>query len=145
MPKWSARQLTAEDLALVEAVFQEREHTHGEKLGRLWYTMTDVPTIMQAIRTGEVQSRIVGGYLVCFSVGRPWYSKDAIVSEELVLNLYGGMNFDAVTEFLEIEAEAHGAAYVSTGTALATHPRALIRLYERRGYVQQSTELLKAV
>jgi len=82
-------------------------------------------------------------FLVYYEVGVPWYATDRVLSEQLVLRLRPGADFDCVPRFLEQEALRHGCRLVIAGTAFAVSDGALTRMYGRRGFRPEATTLVK--
>lgn len=88
---------------------------------------------------------IVGGYLVVYEIGTPWYSKELFLHELLVLRLYRQGDFRVVPTFLASEAREAGAVVACAGTALALSDRALASLYHRSGFKTEALSLTKEI
>lgn len=52
----------------------------------------------------------------------------------MILRIGEGSSFGSVCDLLDDLADEHNANDILVGGALAEYPRALIRMYERRGY-----------
>ena len=72
----------------------------------------------------------------------PWFTKELILKEEMVLRIGQGSDFSAVTDLLDDLAELSGASTIIVGGAFARAPKALIRLYSRAGYVLEDKPVL---
>ena len=99
------------------------------------YLGTSQEYAVDQILKQEVDSVILDDtYLLVYSVGSPWYSRETVVSEDMVLRLSPGSHFSVVTDFLDDLANEHDASVILTGGALSRSSRAITRLYERAGY-----------
>ncbi len=99
------------------------------------FLCTDIPYVVDRIISGEVDAVILDeAYLLVYSVGSPWYTQETVVSEDMVLRIAPGSNFSVVTDFLDGLAKDYNARVQITGWALAKHPRAITRMYQRAGY-----------
>jgi hypothetical protein len=56
------------------------------------------------------------------------------LEEKMILRIGTGGSFSAVCDLLDDLAEEHKANDIIVGGALAKYPRALVRMYEARGY-----------
>lgn len=83
----------------------------------------------------------VGGYLVYFEVGTPWYSDRQILSELLIVRVGPGGTLRGVALFLREQARAAGAALVAVGTTFSRSDRALARLYQAEGFTPEAITL----
>ena len=87
------------------------------------------------IAGGHIPAVIIDeAFLVVYNVGSPWYAERTFLQELMVLRVGPGSSFDAVCDILEDLANEHDATEIIVGSALARHPRALSRMYQRRGY-----------
>lgn len=113
--------------------------------GLRWHRHIDIFKCMEAVVKGEVNSVVVEDtYLLLYHFGTPWYSKDVMLEEQLVLKIHeGGGRFSDIPRALEGLAKHHGAVGVFTGTALASSNRALSRLYQREGFTPEAVALYK--
>lgn len=97
--------------------------------------MSDTSYAVDAILRGDVSGLILDeAFLVIYGVGSPWFSPRVVLQERMVLRIGPGSSFDSVCDLLDDLADAHGASEIVVGGALAKHPRALTRMYQRRGY-----------
>jgi hypothetical protein len=105
--------------------------------------LCDTKTAVKNIMCGEVESLIVDeAYLVCYSLGMPWFTKEIVLKEEMVLRIGAGSGFSAVTDLLDDLADLSGATTIIVGGAFARAPEALIRLYNRAGYALEDKPTL---
>lgn len=78
-------------------------------------------------------------YLLVYAIVKPWYSKNSwCLGENLVLRIGPGGNFSLVANTLEHLAEINECPTITVGGALARKPRALVRLYQRHGFVLET-------
>lgn len=84
---------------------------------------------------------IVGGYLVVYEVGTPWYSNASILSELLIVRVGRGGTIKGVAQFLRKRAKALGADFIAVGTAFAKSDPALSRLYQAQGFTPEAITL----
>lgn len=100
-------------------------------------------TAVKNIIAGEIESLIVDeAYLVCYSLGMPWFTTELILKEEMILRIGDGSNFSAVTDLLDDLAAISGANTIIVGGAFARAPVALIRMYSRAGYALEDKPVL---
>lgn len=109
------------------------------------YLCTDIDYVVDSIVTNELTSVVLDeAYLLVYTVGSPWYSKELVVSEDMVLRIGKGSSFSVVTDYLDDLAEKYDAKIQITGGALARHHRAITRMYERAGYsTEPSPQFIK--
>ena len=97
----------------------------------------------EMIVLGGVTSVILDeAYLVVYDTGSPWYSDRVFLEEKMVLRIGSGSSFSAVCDLLDDLAHYAKANDSLVGGALAKYPKALIRLYEARGYELLTTPSL---
>lgn len=97
--------------------------------------LADAAFTTEMIVQGGVDSLILDeAFLVVYGVGQPWYSDRVFLEERMVLRIGEGSKFSAVCDLLDDLAEEHNANDIIVGGALAKHPRALVRMYQARGY-----------
>ena len=117
---------------------------------KAWFKAADPEVAIDylwATLRGETPHNIdlIGNYLVLWAVCVPWWSDQKLLQESMVLRVgppeADGM--DRVIQFLEAKAQELCCAGLGTGTALSLNDRALTRLYERHGFVVESTNLYK--
>lgn len=78
-------------------------------------------------------------YLLLYSVVKPYYSKDNILQEQLVLRIRNtGATFINVVDTLRLLCKVNSCRGILVGTALAFRQRALARLYENAGFIDVS-------
>lgn len=116
-------------------------------LPKSWAEHIDAFRCLDQIMTGVVDAVIVEEtYLLVYDVGAPWYSKDIILAEMLVLKVYeGGARFHHLAEALEQLARENEATAITVGTALAQSDAALSRLYKRHGFQIEAYSLYKPI
>lgn len=87
----------------------------------------------------QVQSVIVDeAYLIVYDVCEPWYSEEVILVELMILRIGEGSSFDAVVDMMDDLAEEYNTTCTHVGSAFARSPRALSRLYSRRGFIPEN-------
>lgn len=78
-------------------------------------------------------------YLLVYAIVKPWYTRNKLVlAEEMVLRIAPGGNFGMIIQTLEDLAKEHDVDTISVGGALARSSRAIVRLYQRYGYVPET-------
>jgi hypothetical protein len=107
--------------------------------------LSDARFATEMIVAGAVDAVILDeAFLVTYTVGSPWYSDRVFLREEMVLRIGAGSSFQAVCDLLDDLADEANANDILVGTALAEHPRALVRMYRARGYeLLDSPSLIK--
>lgn len=143
MSQGLARPLTPEDFLRASEVVHRRLGHYRRVTGRSWLNAVDPAVVVRRIVTGEVETRMLGGILVCFQIGSPWYTDQLVLQECMCLRIAPCGDFHDVPLFLEAEARARGCAGVGVATALASGQKALIRHYEAAGFSVQAHELYK--
>lgn len=111
-----------------------------------WYSIVDPFVVLAHVGTHAVRSFVVNEtYLLVYDVSEPWYTRKRIVEEMLVVKVYDGPGkFDDVLTVLESIRTAHGAVGIAAGNSLARYPRALERMYTRRGYQPSGTTFYRS-
>lgn len=122
---------------------------HVERLkvtGKAWAQRVDPAHVFRRITSGEVQSFVVGDYLVVFDISDSWHSPGAKLFEELLtLRLHpenGAGNFRSVIRAIEGVASANGCVGVLLGTA-GSYDARLGRVIRRLGYSGTAESLYK--
>jgi hypothetical protein len=97
------------------------------------------------INRGNEGNAFVGsGCLLLVSEFTPWFAKDRVLQEELILSLAGPRaGLRAVIRFVEAEAARRGCSYVMSGNT--SQDSRLSFLYRRLGFVHMSDIFFKGV
>jgi hypothetical protein len=143
MSEGLARPLTAEDYIGLCDVISKRLTHYQRRTGRSFMHHIKPDVVLDNLMRGVVTGHMVGGILVCYQMGSPWYTDETILQECLCLRLRPGGSFADVPVWLEQEARAKGCIAVTAGTALSTGSKALSGYYEAAGFSVQSHELYK--
>lgn len=97
--------------------------------------LCDTESAVDRIVSGKVDAYVLDeAYLICYSVGMPWYSKDLVLEELMVLRIGTGSKFSAITDLLDDIAELNDVSYIYVGGSFTSAPKALTRLYSSAGY-----------
>lgn len=84
---------------------------------------------------------VVEGYLVVVDVVTPWYTRDKVLQEGLVLRIRDGGTVDDVVKALDDIAKLHGCVLITTGDT--TGAGIMSRAYSRAGYKAQPPTFFK--
>lgn len=85
-------------------------------------------------------------FLVAYTIGEPWFSKDKFLGELMVIRVAGLTgSLKDVKSFLQSEAERHSCKWIAVGTLLSPREEALSALYTRSGYSKSLIQLVKEV
>lgn len=103
-----------------------------------WVKGTDA--IAETIRSGH--GYIVDGYLVLTDKVIPWYTKDVILQEWLVIKVYPGGNITSVPLALEAIAEEQGCKFIMSADSSPVN--IVGRAYEEAGYLPLTHSFYKA-
>lgn len=140
-----ARKITRADYHLILRVLEDlatKLKASGKKAAWQYFDPTTVTRALYDMGTAFI---VEEAYLVAYTLGTPWYSKDGIIMlhEELVVRLAAGGDFSVVPAFLADKAREAGAVLAIAGTALAKADNALASLYHRAGFSTQALTLVK--
>lgn len=82
-------------------------------------------------------------YLVAYEVGAPWYSRQKLIGELLLMRFdVGNTKLADVVMLLEDLMYQEDAVGIVVGGAFARHPRALARMYKQLGFVEEDSPTL---
>lgn len=104
------------------------------------YFCDDPAYTVEMIVQGLVDAVVIDeSYLLVYAIVTPWYSKNSrVLHEELVLRLAKGSSFSRVVETLECIARDEECDAIVVGGALARSSRAIVRMYQRYGFVLET-------
>lgn len=122
----------------IEAARQRVAGSDITKLSDPWFAT-------EMIVQGGIPSLVLDeAFVLVYNVGSPWYSDRVFLQECMVLRIGQGSSFSAVCDLLDDLADEHNANDILVGSALAKHPEALSRMYQRHGYKElHSPSLIK--
>lgn len=138
----SCRQLSRSEIDAFEAYITDWFKDHVRMRPKYeWYRAVDTALVAERIRNGSVRHLLIDEtYVLVYDVGSPWYSREVMIEEMLVVRLATGTGtIDGVVSVLVALAAVHGAQGIAAGNSLARYPRALERLYTRRGFQASGT------
>ena len=100
-----------------------------------------VGNIYDAVKAG--QGYVIDGYLVMVDEVKPWYSKEPILTEWLVIKLYPGGSVDSIPTALLAIAKERGISMVMTADSSPVN--IVAEAYQRAGFDKLTTSFFKVV
>lgn len=86
---------------------------------------------------GDVDSVVLDDtYLVCYTIGSPWYSDKVILMEQLVLKIGSGGKFSDVCDLFDDMQDYYGADEILVSGGLSSRPDLLAQKYEENGFTK---------
>lgn len=106
--------------------------------------LSTVESLLRGEPSEGVQAVILNdSHLLVYSVGAPWFAgQDVWLIEQFYMRVGRGSS-DAALDAVDELGRSLGCSTVVFGTSLAPSDKALGRLLERRGYLPQSSQLIK--
>ena len=140
------RPLCEDDYPFIDNYIKQRP---WERSNKKWVSLID-PVLIEATLKNQnpnIHAVIVKDtYLVLFSLGKPWFTKKALVDEKLIFRLLNGPGkFKDVVIALEYIAKTVGASGVMVGTGLVPKDAAMVRIYQHAGFEASSINLYKEI
>lgn len=133
------RRVEPRDLPAIEKALRWlQEHSGAPQMG-----LSDLPTAMTYIRQAaeDGHANMVGPYLLLTAVGCPWYMKDPILIEDLVLKVHAGpANINEVVAALEQLRERFQCVAAVVGD---TQSGRMVPVYTSHGFKLMGQQLIK--
>lgn len=111
------------------------------------YSDVDADYVYRVLRDGHINVVLVGGYLLVYDVGTPWYSPDLVMLEELTVFRVDPKpaSFRVIPQaLLQIAAGIPNCTRVVVGTSYVRDHR-LRRVYERYGFKVEAEALYRSI
>jgi hypothetical protein len=143
---------------LFRADFSEDDWAAIERAVRMWlaeykagdkraYADVDPDYVMRALRHYDMHMVLVGGYLLVYDVGSPWYAPDRVTLEELTVFRVSETprSFRVIPEtLLRIAAAIPNCTGIVVGTSFTRDAR-LKRVYQRYGFAVEAEQLYRSL
>lgn len=133
-----------------EFLFQAISHAYWKltkQVHKTWLKNARLSTVLDNVLYDKVLSVISDGYLIVYTVEVPWYNSEIRGLSELAVlrltELPSDNGFKGVVYTLEKLAALNDCGYIHVGTALATSDKALSRMYQRHGFLEEQVGLIK--
>ncbi len=138
--------LSEDDWAAIEAAVISWLEQY-RKDGKTAYADVRPEDVMTALRYSDLDMVLVGGYLIVFGLGAPWYAPHRITLEELTVFRVGDKprSFRVVPEtLLRIAAAIPQCTAIVVGTSFTSDDR-LRRVYQRFGFQVEAESLIRRI